>query len=111
MLDSAVSSSPASVLGQPWFLSVVSGLLAVLVYRIAVRPGGGGSSRQRGAAAEAGAVHQSWLQTMPSTRSYLGVFVTVAILVYGSFLVSFAYSGCKPVGEDVPIQTGGMAPF
>jgi hypothetical protein len=45
------------------------------------------------------------------TKTYTGVFLAVAVLVYGSFMISFSNDGCKMINNNVPIQTGGSPPF
>jgi hypothetical protein len=42
---------------------------------------------------------------------YVGVFLAVAVLVYGSFVVSMNCNVCKLMNNNIPIQTGGAAPF
>jgi hypothetical protein len=86
--------SGASILGQPWFLSVASGLLAVLLYRFTIMQ-----------------QQQQMKDRASVTKTYTGVFLAVAVLVYGSFMISFSNDGCKMINNNVPIQTGGNPPF
>jgi len=92
-------SQSSSIIGQPWFLSVVSGLIAVFVFRM----GGGNSSNNN--------EQQQTSNKVKMTKMYLSIFLTVAVLVYGSFMISFSYNGCKLMNNNIPIQTGGSAPF
>ena len=92
----------SSMIGQPWFLSVVSGLIAVFVFRLF-----GGNDQQQDQQQQ----DQQQKNKVRMTKMYLVVFLTVAVLVYGSFMISFSYNGCKLMNNNIPIQTGGSAPF
>lgn len=95
----------ASVLGQPWFLSVLSGLFAVLVYRLAVVKPLQHIHHQAASSDVAEKLRDY------HTKAYTGVFLLTAVLVYGSFMLSFNYNVCKMMHDNIPIQTGGAAPF
>jgi uncharacterized membrane protein YidH (DUF202 family) len=92
-----INPSETSVLGQPWLLSVVSGLIAVLLYRFLLV-----NKQQQ---------QQQEQQQHTNSKVYIGVFLTVAVLVYGSFVVSMNSNVCKLMNNNIPIQTGGAAPF
>jgi uncharacterized membrane protein len=95
-----------SALGQPWLLSVLSGIVAVLIYRFTVVNQQHRPQQQQQQVEENAAVRKA-----KNTKQYTGVFLVVAVLVYGSFMVSFHYNTCKLLNDNVPIQTGGAAPF
>ena len=104
--------SSGSFVGQPWFLSVVSGVLGVLLYRYLLMRNdpSGTAAAAAGEDDVAAKVQNAWLMRS-HTKSYVGVFLVVAFLVYGSFMVSISQNVCKLVCENIPIQTGGSAPF
>lgn len=80
--------------GQTWFLSSFSGLIAVAVYHICVvRP-----TLREGA-------------IPPKPALYINVFMLVAVLVYGSFLVAESTGNCRFIDAQPDIQTGSTAPF
>jgi hypothetical protein len=95
-----------SFYGQPLFLSVVSGCIAVLVYYLAVHrktlPDPADSSAA--AADDTRPTHQ-WV------NAHLGVFVVVSVLVYGSFAIADNAGTCRFVDAAPDIQTGSSPPF
>lgn len=45
------------------------------------------------------------------TKAYLMVFLVVAVLVYGSFVIAESGGGVKYASPQADIQTGGRPPF
>ena len=91
--------------GKPWFLSVISGVLATLLYFAVHRRE---TQTQVGAAASA-EKRASIIRT--AQYRYALVFVSVAFLVYGSFTLSISAGACRMVDDNIDIQTGGCPPF
>jgi len=89
--------------GQTWFLSPVSGLIAVLVYYLCV--GRNNVSIENDAVGESNDIINKQLNT------YIGVFVVVCVLVYGSFVVADMTGTCRFIDVQPDIQTGGCPPF
>lgn len=89
--------------GQTWFLSPVSGLIAVLVYYLCV--GRNNISIENDAVGESNDIINKQLNT------YIGVFVVVCVLVYGSFVVADMTGTCRFIDVQPDIQTGGCPPF
>ena len=87
------------IFGKPWFLSIVSGIIAIALYHFLV-----GSSKEK-------TLPPSSKHKTSRTRIYLGVFITAALLVYGSFLVAEGTGECRFAEPPVEIQTGGRPPF
>ena len=86
---------------QPPVLSVMSGLIAVILYHFCGRH----SSNKEDANA-------TKMNVSSRTTAYLMVFLVVAILVYGSFVIAESNGGVKYTnGPDIDIQTGGRPPF
>ena len=83
--------------GQTWFLSIASGLIAVALYHLCL------VKRTK----EAGGVREPPVK--PAT--YIGVFLIVATLVYGSFVVAESTGNCRFIDVQPDIQTGSAAPF
>ena len=91
------------ILGQSWLLSILSALIAVLAYyfshtRKSINP------PQDSAASMVAC-------PPPSSNMYIGVFILVAILVYGSFAIADSVGACRFVDAQSDILTGGAAPF
>lgn len=80
--------------GQTWFLSSLSGLIAVAVYHTCMVR----------AMLKEGAQH-------PKPTSYISVFLLVAALVYGSFIIAESTGNCRFIDVQPDIQTGSTAPF
>lgn len=82
--------------GQTWFLSIVSGLVAMALYHMCIvkRP-------------------QAQQEQQPPVKPvvYIGVFLVVAVLVYGSFVISESTGNCRFIDVRPDIQTGSAAPF
>lgn len=96
--------------GQTWFLSTLSGLIAVLLYHTF------GPNVEQYALLHTGepdgsdeTVHQRQVNAKP--KAYITVFIVVAILVYGSFLIAQSTGSCRLIDEQPDIQTGGRPPF
>ena len=80
--------------GQTWFLSSLSGIIAVVVYYLCmVRP-----TLKDG-------------KPPPKPTMYISVFMLVAALVYGSFVVAESTGNCRFIDVQPDIQTGSAAPF
>lgn len=86
------------MLGKPWFLSIVSGVIAAVLYYSVHHKDTAGKPDEL-------------LQRRKQQYRYAFVFVAVAVLVYGSFLAATSSGECKFVEENVEIQTGGCPPF
>ena len=92
--------------GQTWFLSIVSGLIAVVLYHFCAPRApvvAAGANDGDGAA-------QGVFQNV-NTKMLLGVFLVVALLVYGSFMIANATGTCRVIDVQPDIQTGGRPPF
>ena len=85
------------MLGKPWFLSIVSGAIAALLYFTMHSK-------------DLGPQHDPQLARKQQYR-YALVFVVVAFLVYGSFMTAVSAGECRYPLENVEIQTGGCPPF
>lgn len=95
--------------GQPAFLSIVCGILAVLLYHFfAPAPPSPPSSPDSASADDSSPTP---LFGHINTKMYLGVFLVVAVLVYGSFVVAESVGTCRFIDEQPDIQTGGRPPF
>jgi hypothetical protein len=88
------------MLGKPWFLSIVSGVIAALLY----------FTMHSKDVDPRGQQHAAQLARKKQYR-YALVFVVVAFLVYGSFLTAVSAGECRLPFDDVEIQTGGCPPF
>lgn len=93
------------IYGQTWFLSIVSGILAVLLYHLC--------APSLLVAPNASDTSDASVPPPPAvnTTMYLAVFVVVAVLVYGSFLVANNTGTCRFIDAQPDIQTGGRPPF
>ena len=91
----------SSFFAQPPFLSVLSGVIAVVLYHFC---GPKPSSSDN---------HANMAKTAFSarTKAYLMVFLVVAVLVYGSFVIAESGGGVKYASPQADIQTGGRPPF
>jgi hypothetical protein len=90
----------SSVLAQPPFLSIISGIIAVVIYHFCgpkMAPPKEQAGRKTAVTAQ--------------TKSYLMVFLVVAVLVYGSFVIAESGGGVKYAAPQAEIQTGGRPPF
>lgn len=90
----------SSVIAQPPFLSIISGIIAVVIYHFCgpkIAP-----SKEK-------ATHKTAVTAQ--TKSYLMVFLVVAVLVYGSFVIAESGGGVKYAVPQAEIQTGGRPPF
>ena len=90
--------------GQTWFLSIVSGLLAVVLYHFCAPRAPTDTSDDTSTGM------QRALQNV-NTKMLLGVFLVVALLVYGSFMIADATGACRFIDVQPDIQTGGRPPF
>ena len=90
-----------SFFAQPPFLSVLSGLIAVIIYHFC------GPKSSMSAPDDAA----SKTAFSARTKAYLMVFLIVAILVYGSFVIAESGGGVKYASPQADIQTGGRPPF
>lgn len=90
-----------SFFAQPPFLSVLSGLIAVVLYHFC------GPKPLPNAADDAAAK----TAFSARTKAYLMVFLVVAVLVYGSFVIAESGGGVKYASQQADIQTGGRPPF
>jgi len=90
----------SSVFAQPPFLSILSGIIAVVIYHFC----GPKMAPSKEHAANKTAV-------TAQTKSYLMVFLVVAVLVYGSFVIAESGGGVKYATPQAEIQTGGRPPF
>ena len=93
------------MLGKPWFLSIVSGIIATLLYYTTHR-----HDKIMGDGSAASPLSDAQLVRKRQCR-YALVFVVVAFLVYGSFLTAVSSGECRLPIDDVEIQTGGTPPF
>ena len=93
-----------SFFAQPPFLSVLSGLIAVVLYHFC-GPKPSPSAADDAAAAAAKTAFSA------RTKAYLMVFLVVAVLVYGSFVIAESGGGVKYASPQADIQTGGRPPF
>lgn len=85
--------------GQTWFLSIVSGLIAVSLYYLCI------VKRQQAQ------VTGSPPHPPVKPALYIGVFLVAATLVYGSFVVAESTGNCRFIDVQPDIQTGSVAPF
>jgi len=95
--------------GQPWFLSIFSGFIAVLIHHC-VAPSTASDQPSSDEPVAAGAT-TLFINRNLNAKTYLGVFLVVAVLVYGSFLVAESTGNCRMVYAQPDIQTGGRPPF
>ena len=95
--------------GQTWFLSTLSGLIAVLLYHVFGPNMEQHTPLPTDDADSSGDAMQQHQQA--KTKAYIAVFITVAVLVYGSFLVAQSTGSCRLIDEQPDIQTGGRPPF
>ena len=79
--------------GQTWFLSIVSGLVATALYHMCI------------------VKRQQAQQPAVKPAVYISVFLVVAVLVYGSFVISESTGNCRFIDVRPDIQTGSAAPF
>lgn len=92
------------MLGKPWFLSIVSGIIAALLYFT--------THRHDTILGHDGAPPLTDAQLVRKRQCrYALVFVVVAFLVYGSFLTAVSSGECRLPIDDIEIQTGGTPPF
>jgi len=91
----------SSFFAHPPFLSVLSGLIAVVLYHFC-GPTPSSSPADDAAAKTAFSAR---------TKAYLMVFLVVAVLVYGSFVIAESGGGVKYTSPQADIQTGGRPPF
>ena len=85
---------------QPPFLSIMSGLIAVVLYHFcAPKPQD----------ASVNPTEKKFFNVQ--TKAYLMVFLVVAVLVYGSFLIAQNGGGVRYANLQPEIQTGGRPPF
>lgn len=89
-----------SFFAQPPFLSVISGVIAVVLYHFC-----GPKPSSEGSASAAKTAFSA------RTKAYLMVFLVVAVLVYGSFVIAESGGGVKYASPQADIQTGGRPPF
>ena len=92
--------------GQPWFLSILSGFIAVLIHHC-IAP----SAPSTDLSDESATGWSTQLFRNVNAKTYLGVFLVVAVLVYGSFLVAETTGTCRMMDVQPEIQTGGRPPF
>ena len=92
--------------GQTWFLSPVSGLIAVLIYYLCI-------GRKQALVNQDNTENSEEETSMfnEQLNTYIGVFVVVCVLVYGSFAVSDMTGTCRFIDVQPDIQTGGNPPF
>ena len=90
--------------GQTWFLSPISGLIAVLIYYLCV-------GRKKTSVENEDTDVESTEILNEQLNTYIGVFVVVCVLVYGSFAVADMAGTCRFVDVQPDIQTGGRPPF
>ena len=90
---------------QPPVLSILSGLIAVLIYHFCAHHPPVPTSQHENE------VQAKKLAFTARTKAYLAVFVVVAVLVYGSFMVAHNSGGVKYTSPNPEIQTGGRPPF
>lgn len=90
-----------SFFAQPPFLSVLSGLIAVVLYHFC-------GPKPSPSADDAAAAKTAF---SARTKAYLMVFLVVAVLVYGSFVIAESGGGVKYASQQADIQTGGRPPF
>lgn len=96
--------------GQSWFLSLMSGIIATVIYYLSFRHQ---VQKMRGSHANMpdDTLATGGTPSMPTTNTYLCVFLVVAILVYGSFAIADNVGTCRFVDVQPDIMTGGAAPF
>lgn len=98
--------------GQPWFLSILSGFIAVLIHHcIAPSASSAPSAPSTDPSDESTTGWSTQLFRNVNAKTYLGVFLVVAVLVYGSFLVAESTGTCRMMDVQPEIQTGGRPPF
>ena len=92
--------------GQTWFLSPVSGLIAVLIYYLCI-------GRKQALVNQGDTENSEEGNSMfnEQLNTYIGVFVVVCVLVYGSFAVADMTGTCRFIDVQPDIQTGGNPPF
>tara|TARA_Y200000002_G_scaffold224543_1_gene185417 strand:+ start:541 stop:807 length:267 start_codon:yes stop_codon:yes gene_type:complete len=88
------------MIGKPWLLSIISGLIAVLIYYLCM-------PKDNTVVAQ----NEKKIWNKSNTKIYLGIFIVVSFLVYGSFMISLSTGECKLIEENIEIQTGGRPPF
>ena len=85
----------------------MSGLIAVVLYHFC-----GPRPESLGAADEDDSLSPTTpLFARAITKTYIGIFVVVAVLVYGSFVVAQSTGSCRFIDEHPDIQTGSRPPF
>ena len=103
--------------GQTWFLSIMSGLIAVFLCHVFGLPldkygaTNGQSDVSDDTKEGASTLGDRQALVHARTKSYIGVFLTVAVLVYGSFLIAQSTGSCRLIDVQPDIQTGGRPPF
>ena len=95
--------------GQTWFLSPVSGLIAVLIYYLCIGRKQALVNQNHHDPTDNSDEDQSIFNEQLNT--YIGVFVVVCVLVYGSFAVADMAGTCRFIDVQPDIQTGGNPPF
>ena len=94
------------MIGKPWFLSIVSGVIAALLYFSMHREEVQNASKKTQTPAQRSEIMRK------AQYRYALVFVVIAFLVYGSFALAVSAGECKLVeSEGIEIQTGGCPPF
>lgn len=91
----------SSFFAQPPFLSILSGLIAVVLYHFC-------GPKPSPSVADDAAAKTAF---SARTKAYLMVFLVVAVLVYGSFVIAESGGGVKYASPQADIQTGGRPPF
>ena len=95
------------MIGKPWLLSILSGIIAIIIYHFSLSKIQDNNSTNNSSNG-----NKLWGQINKSnTKTYLGVFIIVALLVYGSFMISISTGECKLIEQNIEIQTGGRPPF
>ena len=95
------------MIGKPWLLSILSGIIAIIIYHFSISKIQDNNSNNNSSNG-----NKLWSKINKSnTKTYLGVFIIVALLVYGSFMISISTGECKLIEQNVEIQTGGRPPF
>lgn len=82
---------------DPAFLSIVSGIIAVVLFHFCVPTVPPAADATNATSAK--------------TKQYAMVFLTVAVLVYGSFAIANKGGSMKYAVGQAEIQTGGRPPF
>jgi len=103
--------SISHTLGKPGPVSILAGIVATVLYYMAhhrdydMQPDESDANATR--------ILQSWRKAVKRTtiKPYLAVFCIITVIVYGAFMVSISCKTCQIVDPNIPIQTGGTAPF